>query len=457
MITRPKSSRPIKRNLNEIQLEKNNSLNNIMNHSPKISTGKYRSVIFEQKLFSLLDVNEKVTNSKGPSLPIQYKRLTSKEIKQLFNKGNTETHKQIKKFQFNSMKNILLEKMNTSCTPLYQKIKNNFKEKFAKKCHEIEKTQDDLKINVDNKKYKLKNKNFPVSGSGVKKIIKENTIRQRPQTSKSNGQKIKKIFGFEENEEEKKEIEKEIVKERIKTSIKRDLWKPINYEEYETMVNNRKNFIAKNEENPFFIKLPNCSLKEIKEKMNKSDVFFLNNIEMNDLEKHMKETRTEKYNIYFDSDIFNIKNDDISIKKIGEKYLFNNPKIIKYTSSRESKSAWEHNIPTKHSNNFSSKHYNILSPYRKNDLLNKDDLYKIVNQSTTLTNPFNRQKGISKYLDLANNCSSNFGKEYSKIFNLNPNCFKKIPEYCSSFGDLYLQYKNLCGEPFHKKKKYKQK
>ena len=157
MFSRPKTSRPIKRSLSESRLEKNYSSNNILNHSPKISTGKFRFIMPEQKLFSVMDVNEKVTNSKGPSMPIQYKRFASKEINQLFNKGKTERHNGMKKFQFNSMKNILLEKMKPSCaTPLFQKIKKNFKEKFAKKCHEIEKTQDDIKLkeNNNNKKYK---------------------------------------------------------------------------------------------------------------------------------------------------------------------------------------------------------------------------------------------------------------------------------------------------------------
>ena len=133
MISRPKSSRPIKRSLNEIRLEKNYSSNNILNHSPKISNGKFRFIMPEPKLFSILDVNEKVTNSKGPSIPLQYKRYTSKEIKQLFNKGNTETHKLTKKFQFNSMKNILLEKMKPPCTPpLFQILKKNSRKNATK-------------------------------------------------------------------------------------------------------------------------------------------------------------------------------------------------------------------------------------------------------------------------------------------------------------------------------------
>ena len=34
-----------------------------------------------KKLFSLLDINDKITNSRGTCLPIQYKRLTDEEIK----------------------------------------------------------------------------------------------------------------------------------------------------------------------------------------------------------------------------------------------------------------------------------------------------------------------------------------------------------------------------------------
>ncbi len=52
---------------------------------------------------------------------------------------------------------------------------------------------------------------------------------------------------------------------------------------------------------------------------------------------------------------------------------------------------------------------------------------------------------------MANNTSSNSGQEYLKFYNSNPNCFKKVPEHCGTFGDLYLQYKNLCDEPFCKK------
>ncbi len=146
-----------------------------------------------------------------------------------------------------------------------------------------------------------------------------------------------------------------------------------------------------------------------------------------------------------------MKNNEISIKKIGEKYLFNNPKNIKYTSTRESRSEWKNVITKDALNNCSSKSYNILTPNRKNNNLTKDDIYKILNDKKVLHNPLRKQNVLSKYMDLANNSSSNSGQEYLKFYNANPDCFKKVPEHCGTFGDLYLQYKNLCDEPFYKK------
>ena len=236
-------------------------------------------------------------------------------------------------------------------------------------------------------------------------------------------------------------------KNNEKTYKIKDIWKPLNYEEYEEMVNDKKKLIKKLQKNPFFTRLPQCSIKEIKEKVNHSDIFFLqkNNKENIDLEHNNNYIKKKNYNIYFNSDIFNIKNDEINIKKIGEKYLFNNQNNIKYTSSKESQSSWQNNIYKDPINNFSSKNYNILSPNRKNNFLNKDDIYK-----SLIKKPLNKQKGLGNYMDSANNNSSHFGQEYSKCYKSNPNCFKKVTEICANFGDLFLHYKNMCDKPFHK-------
>ena len=430
MMPRPKSSMPNGRNLSQLKLGENKKINSnddmTLNQSPKISSGKFRSLLTNRNNFSLLDINDKVTNSRGTSLPIQYKRLTSKEVKELFNIEKLENYKKFQKMKYNSMKNIFLEKNKIANKTKHQNIinKKNFEKNYET---DIINNKTDICDNINN------NTNYSCIKNEIKKIKKDNIIiSKRPQTSKANNRK-KIIF-----EEEKKNNEK--------TYKIKDIWKPLNYEEYEEMVNDKKKLIKKMQKNPFFTRLPQCSIKEIKEKVNHSDIFFLqkNNKENIDLE-HNNNIKKKNYNIYFNSDIFNIKNDEINIKKIGEKYLFNNQNNIKYTSSKESQSSWQNNIYKDPINNFSSKNYNILSPNRKNNFLNKDDIYK-----SLIKKPLNKQKGLGNYMDSANNNSSHFGQEYSKCYKSNPNCFKKVTEICANFGDLFLHYKNMCDQPFHK-------
>ena len=427
---RPKSSMPNGRNLSQLKLGENKKINSnddmTLNQSPKISSGKFRSLLTNRNNFSLLDINDKVTNSRGTSLPIQYKRLTSKEVKELFNIEKLENYKKFQKMKYNSMKNIFLEKNKIANKTKHQNIinKKNFEKNYET---DIINNKTDICDNINN------NTNYSCIKNEIKKIKKDNIIiSKRPQTSKANNRK-KIIF-----EEEKKNNEK--------TYKIKDIWKPLNYEEYEEMVNDKKKLIKKMQKNPFFTRLTQCSIKEIKEKVNHSDIFFLqkNNKENIDLE-HNNNIKKKNYNIYFNSDIFNIKNDEINIKKIGEKYLFNNQNNIKYTSSKESQSSWQNNIYKDPINNFSSKNYNILSPNRKNNFLNKDDIYK-----SLIKKPLNKQKGLGNYMDSANNNSSHFGQEYSKCYKSNPNCFKKVTEICANFGDLFLHYKNMCDQPFHK-------
>ena len=435
MITRPKSSMPNRRISNKLKLETNTKINSVdnisINQSPKISSGKFRTFLDNKNSFSMLDVNEKVIMDKGPSLPVQYKRLSSKEIKEIFHMNRLENNRKAKKLKISSMKNILLDRM-----ALLNIVKNQTDKKNNK--------TENQKENLVKTERKSMHKNNTFSGEEIKKLNKRGIFIQRPQTSKATRSRL----NFQ-----KLGLKTEEMKDSEKTYIKRDIWKPLNYEPYEEMVKNKKNFITKMQENPFFKRLPQCSIREIKEKTRNSDIFFLKQKipEKFELERERREKRQELYNTYFDSDIFNLKNNEISIKKIGEKYLFNNPKNIKYTSTRESRSEWKNVITKDALNNCSSKSYNILTPNRKNNNLTKDDIYKILNDKKVLHNPLRKQNVLSKYMDLANNSSSNSGQEYLKFYNANPDCFKKVPEHCGTFGDLYLQYKNLCDEPFYKK------
>jgi len=442
MITRPKSSMPNRRISNELKLDTNTKINSVdnisANQSPKISSGKFRNFLENKNSFSMLDINEKAIIDKGPSLPIQYKRLSSKEIKEIFHMNKLENYRKAKKLKISSMKNILLDRM-----ALLNLVKNQTDKKNNKKEKKIYDTENQ-KENWVKTERKLMHQNNTFSGEEIKKLNKKGVFIQRPQTTKATRSRL----NFQ-----KLGLKTEEMKDTEKTYIKRDIWKPLNYEPYEDMVKNKKNFITKMQENPFFKRLPQCSIREIKEKTRNSDIFFLKQKipEKFELERERREKRQELYNTYFDSDIFNLKNNEISIKKIGEKYLFNNPKNIKYTSTRESRSEWKNVITKDALNNCSSKSYNILTPNRKNNNLTKDDIYKILNDKKVLHNPLRKQNVLSKYMDLANNSSSNSGQEYLKFYNANPDCFKKVPEHCGTFGDLYLQYKNLCDEPFYKK------
>jgi len=425
MITRPKSSVTNRHLKNKLKLETNSKINQIDNisldQSPKISSGKFRKLFEEKKNFSILDVNEKITNNKGTSLPAQFRRLQPNEMKELFKLDIFEKNKKLKKQKYSSMKNILFNKMKMSNSTKHQNEEKKIFEKENTSC---------------------------MSHGEIKKISQKNQNEapiQRPYSSIPNRNKMNFRKNLLKNEE-KKILEK--------TYIKRDVWKPFNYEPYEEMVKDKKTFVRKLQENPFFKRLPHCSIKEIKEKTRQSDIFFLKekNIELSDVDKLRLEFRQKNYNLYFDSDIFNLKNNEISIKKIGEKFLFNNPNIIKYTSSMKSNSEWKSISNKQTINTCSSQKYNILTPHRKNNNLTKDDVYKLLEDKNTKQNPLHKQQVISKYIDFSKNISSNIGPQYMKIYNANPNCFKKIPENCCSFGDLYLEYKNLCDEPFHKQK-----
>ena len=431
MLKRPNSTISLRdKNLNFMKNNNNNYYthnNNINFQSPKISSGKMRYILENKKLFSLLDLNEKVTNSKGPSLPIQFKRLTSKEIHDLFNGDSAKVYEKYKKMKYsNFLNSIKIPKI----------IKNDLNEKATKsenntKVEEKNNTEDNIE----------KFTAHTDQGIGIKLNNKKDEMLKRPNTSRLTNFNKKKFEEFENTKETK--------------SKKNDIWMPTNYRNYEQMVKDRKLFIKKMKNNPFFKRLPSCTINDIQSKNFHSDIFFVNppnpNVKFNSYINYKQNIKNNN-NTYYNSDIFNIKNDEVSIQKIGEKFLFNSQKNLKYTSARESKSDWEGTITKDSINNCSSKDYNILTPIRRNENLMKENVYKTLDETNNnKNNPIYKLKSVSKYIDLANNSSSNFGKDYMNCYNLNPTCFKKIPENCSSYGDLFFHYKNICDRPFYKK------
>ena len=78
-----------------INLNKNNSLITL-NQSPKIYSSKFREFIKEKnknnnnnnkKLFSLNDINDKITNSRGIQFSPSFKRYSIEELKKILNKN----------------------------------------------------------------------------------------------------------------------------------------------------------------------------------------------------------------------------------------------------------------------------------------------------------------------------------------------------------------------------------
>ena len=433
MLKRPNSTISLRDKNPNFNFRNNNNYyfntqnNNLNFQSPKISSGKMRYILEDKKLFSLIDLNEKITNSKGPSLPIQFKRLNSKEIHDLFNGDSAKVYEKYKKMKYSNFLNkikIPKVKENDSNTKII-KSENNA----------IDEEKNDTEVNVE------KFSSHTEQGIGIKLNNKKDEILKRPNTSRLNNLNKKKFEIFEGNKENK--------------NYKNDIWMPTNYRNYEQIVKDRQLFIKKMKENSFFNRLPSCTIKDIQSKNYNTDIFIVKpQNSQSKLNPYMKYKQNIKNNnnTYYNSDIFNVKNDEMSLQKIGEKFLFNTQPNFKYTPSRESKSDWEGKISKDSINNCSSKDYNILAPNRKNNNLMKETIYKTFDETNNnKDNPIYKLKGVCKYIDLANNSSSNFGKDYMKCYNLNPNCFKKIPENCSSFGDLFLQYKNICDRPFYKK------
>ena len=448
MLKRPNSTISIRsknhlsnyiRNKNNIKFDNNN--NNNIYQSPKISSGKMRYILENKKLFSLIDLNEKITNSKGTSLPKQFNRLTSEEINSLFNGNFSKVYQNLKKAKYTLLKKNLLNNIK-----IPEEIKNDFIFNNKLNTNNIESennTIDDTTKNINDSTSNIqKYISYTEQGYDKKSINKKDEILKRSKASKFPYQQtVKNLI--------KKRIDK-YENDKDNNIIKNDIWMPTNYKNYEKIVKNRKLFIQKMKENPFFNRLPSCTLKDIQYKTNNTDIFFINPPKDKTKFSYLKKLKNIN-NSYYNSDIFNIKNDEISLLKIGEKYLFNNRQNIKFTTSNESKSEWQSYIDKNSINNCSSKEYNILTPNRKNNNFTKEEIYNTLDETNNNKyNPIHKYKTVSKYIDLANHSSVNLGKVYMNCYNSNSNCFKKIPESCSSFGDLFLQYKN-CDKLFYKK------
>ena len=428
--------------------------NTSQNNFSKTSTGFFKlennknlrlfsgnSYQFRPKLFSLLDINDKLTNSRGTSLPIQFKRLTDEENQRQFGFSYRED-------QNNNLALIknFLSKMNLL----------NSNEKKGK-INKIEETNKNDIINEKNKE-KNNNKNFVIKIENNSKIDRQNENKNKnvinPEITNKNNKR--KIISNKQNQKTT-----ELNQSKLKLRNRNDCWLPEGYPKYELLVNNPKFLLKQIKSDPFAGKLPDYNLKIISKKSYDSDIFFKKPI----TKKESSYNKKVKQHNHQKSDIFNLNYDVENLLKSSEKYIFKTKPKEYYYLTRESNSKWspKSSIPT--FLNSPSTEYNILNPGKKNIGMTKEKILievdnqrkknieekkldKTISQSVNYLNPIYRQKGLSEFIDITRNGGNNTGKDFINCYNNNPKCFCKNNEVCASFYNSYVFYRNICTKPF---------
>ena len=394
-----------------------NNSKNSYNKSFRILSSCSNSYLpkFKEKLFSLLDVNYKVTNSRGTSLPNQYKRLSEEENKRQFG----FLYREEQNHNLAVIKNFL----------------NNMQISKYKTKKENKKNEKKLEIKIDNN-----NKE------------KDNNIAKKEITSKIVDKPIKNV---------KTEINEKTQKLKLKLKNRNDQWLPTGYPEYELLVENPKLLNKYIKNNIFANNYPEYTLSEVKKKSKESDIFFKKPITYKESLYNKKTTS----NNYQSSDIFNLKYEIENLSKCSESYLFKEKPKTNYYITRESESKWSPKVPFLGFMNSPSTEYNILNPSKKNIGYTRDKILtevekrkirnieekkldKKISKSVNYMNPIYRQKGIGEFIDVTRNGGNNVGKDFLSYYHKNNKCFRKSNEVGATFYNSYIFYKDICQKPF---------
>ena len=431
---------------------RSNNNNNSQNNFSKTSTGFFKlennknlrlfsgnSYQFRPKLFSLLDINDKITNSRGTSLPIQFKRLTDEENKRQFG----FSYRKEQNYNLALIKNFL-SKMN---------LTNSNKKKV--KINKIKETSKNDNINEKNME-KNNNKNLEIKIENNNRFDSQNEINNKNVNNKEiNNKNCKsKIIS-------NKQKTSELNLSKLKLRERNDCWLPEGYPKYELLVNNPKLLLKQIKSDPFAGKLPDYNLKIISKKSYDSDIFFKKPI----TKKEGSYNKKVKQHDHQKSDIFNLNYDIENLLKSSEKYIFKTKPKEYYYLTRESNSKWSPKLSIPTFLNNPSTEYNILNPGKKNIGMTKEKIIaevdnqrkrnieekkldKKISQSVNYMNPIYRQKGLSEFIDITRNGGNNTGKDFINCYNNNPKCFCKHNEVCASFYNSYVFYKDICTKPF---------
>ena len=406
--------RPLSHYLNKNNkniLTDNNKNNNVLlQQSPKISSRKFRVFKTEENknksnkyiknnLFSLNDINDKVTNKRGTDFPDSFKRYNYNELKKIITSSNENKIKNEEKIEENKQNN------NNNNNNKDYKRPNSAKNLNKKK----------LKINIENNNTKENNKNN--------------------ENNNNNNKDIKIIYNTN------KKAEELLIKYMI--NKKNDKFLPKNYNYYNTCLNNPILYNEMKNEQILKIapKYKILNYNNIKNKINYSDIFFVkkeNNIN--------NKTFNNTNNKYLQSNIFNTKNlTNYDIEKSSEKYLFNKTNLQKYSKISDSKSDFVpykiNNVNQINSNNLTNEKYNIIAPNIKNYL----DICKNDVKSNK------KIKGLSEFYDKTRKTNCNINEDYQKAFENNKFTFRKVHQMCGDYIESYNISKSLVNHPFKNK------
>lgn len=353
-----------------------------------------------------IDVNDNITEKKFSQTHVNFKKINNIGLENFKNNKIQNIEKNSKNNKSNNNFDKFINKKNSVVT----KIKEN----------EANMAMENIIMNVSNQERENLLKNMEQSARNYDKAIKEACLE--------NIKKIPNPF-LKSKETNKKMTESDIF------FIQKDHVFNNKHNDFPSSSNNNCDYNEKN----------NCNINNIPNIINNKKNKSENN--NNNYENSKFPVPVPNNYKYRDSDIFNLKNNEVAINKLGEKYLmrknFNTAK--KYSTSSKSNSEWMPNENVKSIINHESVNYDILNCVRKKTLPTKSQIYNSYCVGA------NAQKGLSEIVDLTRVGVPNTNQEYLKAFNADNRLFMKQKDICDSFNDLYKEYKNLCEKPFVKK------
>lgn len=444
-------------------------LKNNLNNSPNLNISTFRKRTLSQpKLFSLLDINDKITNKRSTDLPIQYRRRSPEEIKQLLyykphlkqifkHTNNYENQGDINNKELNNSNNNTLQKQNYSPNNSYLNnlSRNVLDNSFNSNDNNVEEIQvkGNLSCNQNDISIPLGDQNvidYLSQSDRSTLVFSRNKLLYKPYI-------LDNYNDFQKSQKEKTDkfkpkhfdfCEHLIKKATITNKFKKIPKHNIDYSYRSKSVHETKDL---------------DKLKEI----NKTTLLHNKDSNPNNMSSYIQKEpqmpqissyKTKKFLIsgsntqkYRQSDIFFLKNDENSKNKSGEKTLFKIIPPFKYTTSRESNSMWNPKNRMPSLLNHSSSEAHLLNPSIQNISQTKkqiDEKYKEMNISQNVAN---KKKGFSEFIDLSRVSAPHLNYDYLSIYNKDQNTFAKRNNVCSDFNDMYkLGYLNLCDKPFKK-------